>query len=192
MMRLLRPARPVKDAAARTPLFTFTTSSSGPPQTVRCHHCGWRVRGPYGTFAAADTHICAAGPRAGLRPDGTSASAQVTAATAAAALRVFRFRFGNEDDLQAGIADALAPLPVEREVRLSPRDRVDHLLPGGVVIEVKVAGPADRVLAQLTRYAAHDRVTGLVLVTTRARHQDLPADLNGKPVEIVYLGGRSL
>jgi hypothetical protein len=116
----------------------------------------------------------------------------VDAAEAARLLRTFRFRFGCEDDLQAGIADALAPLPVEREVRLSARDRVDHLLPGGVVIEVKVAGSADRVLGQLTRYAAHDRVSGLVLVTTRARHQELPAEIDGKPVEIVYLGGRSL
>lgn len=114
------------------------------------------------------------------------------AGAAAVKLRAFRFRFGCEDDLQAAIADALAPVPVEREVRLGPNDRVDHLLPGGVVVEVKVAGPRDCVLAQLTRYAAHDRVTGLVLVTTRARHQDMPADLFGKPLEVVYLGGRSL
>lgn len=98
-----------------------------------------------------------------------------------------RFNYANEDQLQEGLAAMLAGegFDVEREVRLSGRDRID-LLVGDVGIEVKVAGQAGRVLAQLTRYAEHDRIGALVLVTTRVSH-DAPPRINGKPVALVSL-----
>jgi hypothetical protein len=114
----------------------------------------------------------------------------ITALAVAELLRAHRYQFAHEDGLQAGVAEALtaAGLSVRREVRLSRRDRLDVMV-HGVGVEVKVAGGADRVLGQLQRYAGHDRVAELVLVTTLARHRVLPDLIGGKPLAIVHLGG---
>lgn len=110
-----------------------------------------------------------------------------------AALRGGRFRFADEDQLQEAVATALEPLGVQREVRLGARDRLDHLVDGGVAVEIKVAGPADSVRRQLERYALHDEVEALVLVTTRSRHAAfLPDQVGGKPLQVVYLGASGL
>lgn len=96
----------------------------------------------------------------------------------------FRFAFADEDDLQQGLADALASLGLapEREVRLGSAGRID-LLVDGVGIEVKVTGQAARVSAQLSRYAERPEVRELLLVTTRARHRP-PHELSGKPCRV--------
>lgn len=114
----------------------------------------------------------------------------ITAGAVAAAIRAHRYHHAHEDGLQEGIMQALtaAGIPAEREVRLAPRDRVD-VLSGGVGVEVKVAGSPESVLAQLQRYATHDRITALVLVTTRSRHRAMPETVGGKPLEVIYLGG---
>ncbi len=78
--------------------------------------------------------------------------------------------------------------PVEREVMLSATDRPD-LLVGGVCVEVKVAGSAAQVLAQLRRYAKHPQVESLVLLTRRAQHRGLPTDVDGKPLTVVFTAG---
>lgn len=111
----------------------------------------------------------------------------MTPADLAEALRRYRFRYADEYDLQQGIADALAleRIPAEREVRLDDRCRVD-LLAGAIVVEVKIAGSVATVRRQLERYAAFDRVEGMVLVTGKARHR-FPATLGGKPLEVVSL-----
>ena len=105
----------------------------------------------------------------------------------------FRFSYANEYQLQEGLAAALSSRgwPVEREVRLGARDRID-LLVGSVGVEVKVAGKPDSVVRQLTRYAESDDIDALVLVTSRVRHLDLPALINGKPVVSVSLVGAGL
>ena len=105
-----------------------------------------------------------------------------------AAIERFRFRYSNEDELQEGLAAALesAGFDVEREVRLSARDRID-LLVGRVGIECKVAGKPDAVAAQCARYCESDRVDGVVLVTNRARHLQIAAAAGGKPVVVVPL-----
>lgn len=107
-------------------------------------------------------------------------------------LAAHRFSYASEDDLQQGLAAALTGhgWDVEREVRLDNRSRID-LLAGRVGIEVKVAGAAAAVLRQLRRYALSDRVDGLVLVTSRVRHQ-LPAVLEGKPLSVYLIAGRAL
>ncbi|MBF6618804.1 MAG: hypothetical protein ITG02_01055, partial [Patulibacter sp.] len=87
-------------------------------------------------------------------------------------------------------------LPVHREVRLSVRDRIDHVV-GRIGIECKVAGDPDSVRRQMERYADHDRIEALVLVTTRSRHAELQGyvlSARGRavPVAVVYLGGQAL
>jgi hypothetical protein len=101
-------------------------------------------------------------------------------------IRSHRFRYTDEDQLQEGIAAVLgeAGLDPEREVRLGRRDRVDIMV-GGIAIEVKVAGSAAGAFEQLQRYAAHDEVEALVLVTSQ--YQRLPDKAGGKPLSTISL-----
>lgn len=105
------------------------------------------------------------------------------------ALRSVRFRFSSEEDLQLGIDQLLRKREIvfEREVRLGPHDRIDFLVEGGIGIEVKIDGSAAELGRQALRYALHERVREIVLVTTRASHRDQPPTLEGKPVTVVYL-----
>lgn len=92
-----------------------------------------------------------------------------------------------EYDLHRLVMDALdaAALPWEHEVRLAPRCRID-LMCGGVGIEIK-RGAVDkaRILEQLRRYAACERVEGLILVTEKT--VPVPHAINGKPVRLICL-----
>ncbi|MGH4017865.1 MAG: hypothetical protein ACRDT0_01200 [Pseudonocardiaceae bacterium] len=117
-------------------------------------------------------------------------AAGVRAAAVVAAIASHRFCYRAETQLQHGIAAALAAagLPVRREVALSRTDRVDILVET-VAVEVKVAGSATTVLRQLQRYAAHDLVCELVLVTTRAAHRALVPVVGGKPLHLLGIGG---
>lgn len=104
-----------------------------------------------------------------------------------------RFTFANEKQLQDGIAMVLAPtgLAVSREHRLSPTDVIDFLVES-VGVEVKIKGAVGAVQAQLERYATHDTVTELVLVTGRVQLTRMPRKLNGKPLTVVPLLGSLL
>ena len=60
---------------------------------------------------------------------------------------------------------------VAREVKLGPRDRIDLLVRSreqSVGLEVKVQGSPQKVLDQLKRYAKHEQLDALILVTTKA------------------------
>lgn len=74
---------------------------------------------------------------------------------------------------------------IQREVSLSPKDRVDFMI-DGLVIEVKVKGSAVATLNQVERYAAISEVKELILLTTK--NHGFPSQINGKPVAIVRLG----
>lgn len=82
-----------------------------------------------------------------------------------------RFRHGNEDELQRGIAEALqrAGFAVQREAYIGVGERID-LLVQRIGIEVKVKGPTAEVRRQLTRYARSGAVDFLILVSTKAHH----------------------
>jgi hypothetical protein len=73
----------------------------------------------------------------------------------------------------------------EREVRLSPKDRIDFLC-GSVGIEVKIGGGTNAVQRQLWRYASNDRITDLILATTRSIHR-MPESILEKPIFVVHL-----
>lgn len=112
------------------------------------------------------------------------------------AIAGWRFMYGDEKALQNGIEIALtrAGLQVEREVSLNPRGRIDFLVQtsaGGrrprTGLEVKVAGSVEAVMRQLQCYAPH--VDDLVLVTTKARHAQLPALVGHKACRVVPVRG---
>lgn len=76
-----------------------------------------------------------------------------------------------------------------REFKLSHRDRPDFFLPvPGLAIEIKVDGSTSSVIRQLHRYAEHEAVKGIFLLTSRMRHQ-VPETLNDKPVMAVTILG---
>jgi hypothetical protein len=112
----------------------------------------------------------------------------------AATFRSRRFMYVAEDRLQQGLAAALVAdgFEVEREVRLDAHSRIDLLVNRRVGVEVKVAGSAADVARQCARYLRFESIRGLVLVTSRVRHVQLPADVAGKPLEVVSLVGAGL
>lgn len=100
-------------------------------------------------------------------------------------LRGFRIACRDEIDLQEAVETTLsaAGIAYQREFVLSRRDRPDFMV-GTIVVECKVASTRASVLRQLIRYAEHDGVEFIVLVTTCARHT-MPATINGKPVTVI-------
>lgn len=105
-------------------------------------------------------------------------------------VRRYRFTYRNEAELQDALAAMLedADYDVEREVRISDRDRLD-LMVGRVAIEVKTKGSPVNLARQLQRYAHSDLVEEIVLVTSRPQHEAfLGAEIAGKPVEVAWIG----
>jgi hypothetical protein len=110
----------------------------------------------------------------------------MTAAEIVALLEAHRFRAPSEADLQRGIGQVLdrAGVWFAREVRLNARDRIDFMI-GDVGIECKVDGSLPDLIRQIDRYALHERIGALVVVTSRLRLARLPRELHGKPVHVV-------
>lgn len=96
-----------------------------------------------------------------------------------------------ESLLQDRIASCLTAVsvPFEREVVLTAKDRIDFLIGGELGLEVKVDGSLSDVTRQLHRYAQCERVTHLLLVSTRMRLRSIPCELNGKRVDFLHLTG---
>jgi hypothetical protein len=70
--------------------------------------------------------------------------------------------------------------------------RVDFWLPDeGVVIEVKVGGGSMDLARQIQRYAYCEGVHGILVITTRLWHAELPPTLNKRPLRVVVLRQQS-
>ncbi len=105
------------------------------------------------------------------------------------------YRAARETALQDGIEQVLQEhaFRVDREFRLSSCDRPDFLIDGYVVVEVKMRASGSSVLAQLARYASHERVKALVVATPRLSSlSGMPAEIFGVPVRVVALPGPGL
>ena len=92
-----------------------------------------------------------------------------------------------EYDLHRLVCLALdeAGIPWQHEVKLGPRCRID-LLCGSVGIEIKRGKPErQRLMDQLTRYAACGEIGSLLVVAERSI--DLPRSILGKPVRVLCL-----
>ncbi|HWJ71895.1 MAG TPA: hypothetical protein VNX29_01900 [Kaistia sp.] len=88
-------------------------------------------------------------------------------------------------DLEATF-DAIRPAGrVRREVRLSNEDIIDFVV-DGVGVEVKIGGSAPAIYRQLRRYAEHEDIRALLLVTSVA--MSLPAQILGKDAAIARMG----
>jgi hypothetical protein len=105
----------------------------------------------------------------------------ITVRNVRSTLSKHQFRHANEAELEVGIAQVLTDdlgLHVERQVRISAKDRIDLrvLLPRQgeaplrLGIEVKIKGDAGAVRRQLVDYTESDAIDALMLVTTMHRH----------------------
>jgi hypothetical protein len=98
-------------------------------------------------------------------------------------LRSHAFHFCSERELQDGIA-SLFPEAI-REARLNAQDVIDFRI-GDIGIECKVDRSVSEVTRQIFRYCQTD-LKGIILVTTKHRHEMLPAVMNGRPIEVIVL-----
>lgn len=107
-------------------------------------------------------------------------------------LRSRSYRTSTEALLQQDIGEALTNwgLAFDREHRLSPRDRIDFLIAGGIGIEAKTRCGKRAIFRQLQRYAENDAVRALILITGAAL--GLPRSIDGKPLFYVSLGRAAL
>jgi hypothetical protein len=126
----------------------------------------------------------------------------MTSSELAVLLEGQRFRVGTEAALQDGIAAFLtrSGIHYQREYRFEKncrvqgdrlvrsKDIVDFLV-DGIACEVKIHGGPSEVTRQLHRYAQHEVVTSLVLVTSRMQLCRVPRELNGKTVSVAALLG---
>lgn len=104
------------------------------------------------------------------------------------ALRRQRFRLGTEaifqEDAERFFRDR--GIQFKREHVLGPGERVDFLLFGKIAVELKVRCSPRIIMRQLQRYAAHDTVKSIILISASA--VSMPDSMNGKPVYVVNLG----
>lgn len=100
-----------------------------------------------------------------------------------------RFSIDNEDEFQAAISRVLteANIANDREQWISAKDRIDILLRDEPIgIEVKIKGSHGAVRSQIMRYAASDKLSELIVVTTRMNFFCDP-EIYGKPVHVVSI-----
>ena len=115
---------------------------------------------------------------------------RVNSADLASVLSAYRVRYDSERQLQDRLAEIMsnAGIIYSREVRLTAKDRIDFMIED-VGMEVKINMPTTGVIRQLYRYAQCAEVLDLVLVTSRAKHREIPREIAGKPLHIVFLDG---
>lgn len=99
----------------------------------------------------------------------------------------WRYPLNHEKRTQELISSSLTNAGIEhqREVRLTPTDIVDFMV-GDIAIEVKLKGQRRAILKQCERYATHEAVQSLVLVTNAA--MGFPPEIHGKPCYMMSLG----
>lgn len=83
------------------------------------------------------------------------------------------------------MASALEHLPLEREYRLGDGDIVDFF-GEGIAVEVKLKGSRRAIFNQLERYAGHESVASVLLVTNVPT--GMPSQIKGKPVRVFNIG----
>jgi len=111
-------------------------------------------------------------------------------ATAAVALAIdsVKYRYVTEHDLHNSVETVLEQhaYTVLREHHI-PGGRLDLYLPDQrIAVEIKTSSTGFRpMLRQVATYALDPTVDGVVLVTNRARHAEMPSTIEGVPVEVV-------
>lgn len=83
----------------------------------------------------------------------------------------YNIGYATEAIMQEHVHELLSSIVAcSREVSLSTRDRIDVLTECGIGIECKIKGSPSAIVSQLLRYAEHDRIKALILVTSKRTH----------------------
>jgi hypothetical protein len=100
----------------------------------------------------------------------------------------YRFHHQDEKELQLAISQIFRQNDIgyRSEVILTPKDRIDFLVEK-VGVEVKVEGALAAVTRQLFRYAERPEIDELVLLTTRQAHRNMPDQILGKPLYVIWV-----
>lgn len=103
-------------------------------------------------------------------------------------IRRFQLPLHDEKQAQAALHQHLTEHGIEhdREVRLSDQDVVDFMV-DGTAVELKLKGSRMAIYRQIERYAQHDSVKAIILLTARA--MGLPPEINGKPAVACSMSG---
>lgn len=117
----------------------------------------------------------------------TSMDADLAAGQIVELVHSHRLPLHNEKATQAKLEEVLRAhgFDFEREARLSAEDIPDFMV-GSLAVEVKLKGGKRDIYRQLCRYAEHERVARILLVTNAAMM--LPPDINGRATYIANLG----
>ncbi len=96
----------------------------------------------------------------------------------------WHYLFQEEEELHEGICRALdkARMKYKREFYLTPKDRIDFMLRGGIGIEVKTGGSLSQLTRQLYRYAEARSVKVIIVIIALRRLSNLPSEINGKRI----------
>lgn len=111
------------------------------------------------------------------------------------ALAAVTLTYRDELDLHEAMIEVFdaSGIDYEHEAELGEAGTIDFLLEAsGLGIEVKVDQSLAAVTRQMTRYAHHDSIAELMLVTAVAKHRALPRVLAGVPTHLYSLIGQGL
>jgi len=103
-------------------------------------------------------------------------------------LTKYRFDLSDEKSLQSEMEDVFIAEDIDhkREYRLSNKDIVDFMLCDSIAVECKLKGHQKKAIyRQLCRYAEHNEVKELVLVSNIS--MGLPQSINEKPLYYINL-----
>ncbi len=104
-------------------------------------------------------------------------------------LRAHRASVMREGAIHDAIAAAFSELgiKVEREYRLTPKDRLDFFIPDeGIVVEVKKATVGLTALSQVAGYFESEKVTRCILIGMRIDPK-IPSVFQGKAIDTIPL-----
>ena len=124
-----------------------------------------------------------------------STHTQLSVDDVASYLAGWSLRFGTEELLQEDVAAALAASAwrCEREFVLTKSSRVDFYLPDlQIGIECKVGSSMAQVTRQIVRYANHDSIAALILISRKCSHSLTTETVCGKPFRFVWVGDNQL
>ena len=96
------------------------------------------------------------------------------------------FDQSSEKRMQDGVAEILKANDIDfiKEHQFSRKDRMDFFIPKlGIGIECKIKGGEVALIGQVLRYAQHEEVKEIMVVTTK--HHNLPLTANFKPVHVI-------
>ncbi len=110
----------------------------------------------------------------------------------AATLRIifsqYNFSYCNEKKLQDGIELALSSSGIEFAREKTLKSGIIDFVLGDVGVEVKTKGSKVAVLRQLGMYADDDRISSLVLVTTRYQLCAMPDKIGKCDLSVIRIG----